>query len=352
MVRNRSGTRQRPARRIELLYAMAEPPAWRPAPAGTAGEGAGAVMASGRSRVSTARSVLCRAVSAALVRWSNSSSSSRPSAKACCSRWTTASRSRSPTRIAGFCSPAGSMVTGPPTKSRCIAIRESRLPHRELLVQPGGLGSDAGPAEFGHSPLPAPRTERGGPVRVTDQRVDRRGERGIVAGRHEQAGDAVHHYLRDSADSRRDDRAAAGHRLEVDDAERLVLRWADEHGRVAEDLDHLGLGEHAGDQDDAAPARAQPLDQAGDLGLQLGRVGLARTQHELRRFVEPLSRPQQHRQALLPGNAADERDRRPARIDSVPVEHLTAWVGTVKVGVDSVVDDVHAIGGYLWIGNE
>jgi hypothetical protein len=51
-------------------------------------------------------------------------------------------------------------------------------------------------------------------------------------GHDEQPGLAVRHDLRDAADRRRDHRRLARHRLEVDDAERLVDRRADEDRRV------------------------------------------------------------------------------------------------------------------------
>ena len=79
-------------------------------------------------------------------------------------------------------------------------------------------------------------------LRVGEQLVDARGEVGgeargidrIAVGaeldRHEQAGLAVDHHLRDAADGGCDDRRTAGHRLQVDDPERLVDRRHGEHG--------------------------------------------------------------------------------------------------------------------------
>ena len=57
--------------------------------------------------------------------------------------------------------------------------------------------------------------------------------------------------------------------------------------------------------------------------------------------VERQRRPQQVRHALLPGDPADERDVRAARVDAELVEHVGVGVGPVEVGVDAVVDDVH-----------
>ena len=62
--------------------------------------------------------------------------------------------------------------------------------------------------------------------------------------RHQQAGLAVGDHLGDAAGGGRHHRRLAGHRLQVDDAHRLVDRRADEDGGVGEHLDHLGLGQH------------------------------------------------------------------------------------------------------------
>ena len=57
--------------------------------------------------------------------------------------------------------------------------------------------------------------------------------------------------------ARRHDGRLAGHRLEVDDAERLVDRRADEHRRVAQELDHVGLRKHLLEPDDVAALGAE-----------------------------------------------------------------------------------------------
>ncbi len=67
----------------------------------------------------------------------------------------------------------------------------------------------------------------------------------VVVERHEQSRLAVDDDLGDPARARGDDRSPAGHRLEVDDPERLVDRGADEDRGVREELDHLRLLEHA-----------------------------------------------------------------------------------------------------------
>src|SRR5438552_1362254 len=81
-----------------------------------------------------------------------------------------------------------------------------------------------------------------------------------VLDRHEEPGLAVHDDFDDPARRGGDDRGLAGHRLEVDDPERLVDRRAREHRRVAEDLDHLRLGQHLLDPEDAVARLAQLRD--------------------------------------------------------------------------------------------
>ena len=107
------------------------------------------------------------------------------------------------------------------------------------------------------------------------------------------------------------DSGLAGHRLQVHDAHRLVDGRADEHGRVGEDLDHLGAGQHLRDPDDARRARAEPATSSVDLGGDLRGVGRARAEHQLGVGVEVAGGAEQVDQALLPGDPADEDDVRP-----------------------------------------
>ena len=63
-------------------------------------------------------------------------------------------------------------------------------------------------------------------------------------------------------------------------------------------------------------------------------------------------RLEQVRDALLAGDPPDEDDRRLGRVDAVALEHVGARVGRVLLGVDPVVDDVHAVRVDRRIGGE
>ena len=71
---------------------------------------------------------------------------------------------------------------------------------------------------------------------VREHRVDRLGQRGVVAGRHQQPRFAVLDERLEATDARADYRRPAGHRLERDEAERLGERRhrADVRGGVVE----------------------------------------------------------------------------------------------------------------------
>ena len=122
------------------------------------------------------------------------------------------------------------------------------------------------------------------------------------------------------------DGRAAGHRLQVDDAERLVHRGADEHGGVREELDHVRARQHLRDPVHALAYAAQLLEQVAELPVDLRGVGGARAQHDLRGRVDVPDRAQQMGHALLAGDAADEQDVRAAGVDADAVEHVRAVV--------------------------
>ncbi len=138
---------------------------------------------------------------------------------------------------------------------------------------------------------------------------------------------------------------AAGHGLQVDDAQRLVQRRAREHRRVAEDLDDLGLGQHAGDPDHAGPGRPQVLDQPGTPRLP------ARACPPARRTA-PAGPPGSSRCAARSSTGSPFcRVTRPTnttdgRAGSMPYRASTAGagVGGVLHRVDPVADDVHSPG--------
>ena len=98
---------------------------------------------------------------------------------------------------------------------------------------------------------------------------------------HQPAGFAVDDDLRDAAGGRRDDGQLTGHRLEVDDAERLVDRGTGEDRAVREQGDDLRAREHLGDPDDALALSAQALHEALDLAHDLRAYQARRRKDEL-----------------------------------------------------------------------
>ena len=173
-------------------------------------------------------------------------------------------------------------------------------------VQARRLRGDRLPAELGDRPVPPGPAERVRAGRITKQRVQGSGQRFRVVRRDQQPGFAIADHLGDPADRGGHDRGAAGHRLQVHDAERFVQRRAGEYRRVRQQLDHRALGQHLRYPDHPGPRRAQVRDQALDLGGQFRRVRLPGAEHELGRRIQRGRGPQQHRDALLPGDPAHE----------------------------------------------
>ena len=152
----------------------------------------------------------------------------------------------------------GCAATGTGVRGYRGELARRRSPRAGRWYSAHRLLRDRRPGEALDRPGAAGAAHLRGPRRVADDSVDALGERGgeggrvarlagaVVAGldRHEQAGLAVDDDLDDAAGRRGHDRGLAGHRLEVDDPQRLVDRRAREDGRVAEDLDHVGLGQH------------------------------------------------------------------------------------------------------------
>ena len=105
-----------------------------------------------------------------------------------------------------------------------------------------------------------------------------------------------------------------------------------------------GLGIISSIQNTPSRVAFSVFDPRRDLRAELGRVRRARAQHELGVGRELLDRLQQVHDALLARDPADEHDRRLRRVDAVLLEHVGVRVRLVLVGVDPVVDHVHAIG--------
>ena len=235
----------------------------------------------------------------------------------------------------------------------------------ERTVQLGGLHADRFPGEViagANEACLAHTTTQLRIVEDTHQAISHRFlkgariERGprailLLVDRHEVAGLSIDDDVRDAAGRGADDGQAEGHRLEVNDAERLVHRRRDEDLRRGQDRRHLGLREHLGDEDDAGAASAQLGDEALDLCGNLGSVGSTGTQHKLNVIGQKLGGAQEVRKALLAGDAADEYNRATRRVNTMLGKHTGAQLlarltlgGVPLVQVDTVVNDVHALG--------
>jgi len=188
--------------------------------------------------------------------------------------------------------------------------------------------------------------------RVAQHGVERPGQRRRVGGRHEQPGHALVDHLGDATDPGRHDGGAARHRLQVDDAERLVDRRAGEHRGVREQLDDVVLWQHLRDPHDAGPRRLQPRNQGRHLFAQLGGVRRAGAEHQLRGGVEHGGGPQQHRDALLPRDPADEDHVWPLGVDAIPGEHVGLRVRRVLGGVYAVADDHGTFRGNIGVSGQ
>jgi serine phosphatase RsbU (regulator of sigma subunit) len=130
----------------------------------------------------------------------------------------------------------------------------------QLRVQHDGLRGHGVPAERADRALAPGVAHRRRAGRVAQQRVECLRQRARVVGRDEQPGHAFVDYLGDAAHPGGDDGGAARHRLQVDNAERLVHRRAREHRGVREQLDDVALGQHLRDPCDPGPGCLQ----AGD----------------------------------------------------------------------------------------
>lgn len=316
---------------------------------------------------------------------SSSSSRSASSPSTCAWRWP-----RTPRPSARRRPTPGSRPAGPPVRSRrmrrpCAPARRRRgvaaadrgrprthTGPRHLAVAGARVRGRAGSAQHGLVDLdralrdglprevldragPAGLTHRAGALRVLHDAGERGREVGgeplLVHGRpravvdllegDEQAGLAVLHDLRDAAHGGGDDGGAARHRLEVDDAQRLVDRGAGEHGGGREDLHHLVARDHPLDHDDALAGASQLGDQLVHFVRQLRGVRGADAQHELDVLRQPQRCTEQVGHALLARDAADERDGGLVRVDSVLLQCGGAGLRGPDLRVDAVVDRVH-----------
>ena len=156
---------------------------------------------------------------------------------------------------------------------------------------------------------------------VGDERVRVDGGAGAVVDlldRDQPAGLPVDDDLGDAAGGRRDDGQLAGHRLEVDDAQRLVDRRANEDPVRRTAARRPRCGATSPDPDDAVAALGlEVAHQRFDLGHDLLGVRRARAQDELHVRRQRGCGAQQIGQPLLPGDPADEDDGRLVGVHAV-----------------------------------
>ncbi len=111
---------------------------------------------------------------------------------------------------------------------------------------------------------------------------------------------------------------------------------------MGEELDHVRTRQHLGDPVHAVAGAAQLVDEFAELPLDLRGVGGSCAQDELCRRIQEPGRAQQVRDALLPGDAADEEGVRALLVDPGAPQYVRGGVGPVERGVDAVVHDPYA----------
>ncbi len=238
--------------------------------------------------------------------------------------------------------------------------RAQRFGSEEAAVELDRLRGDRRPAELRRPPVrdrPRPkaaartRSESSASIRSAIARA-KRGRvdglaRAVVAGLEgdEQAGAAIGDDLGDPAGVRRDHGRLAGHRLEVDDPERLVDRRADEDARRGS-----GSGSPRGGRRARRARRPRRGTGAGDRSARRSRPRSRACRASLRRArAEPCGRAVRPRRAdgmspfwrvILPTNTTVGRS------GSMPCDSRTsvAASGRYSLGVDAVVDHRDALG--------
>ena len=190
-----------------------------------------------------------------------------------------------------------------------------------------------------------PRGRAGFSAELVDPRRDRRPRSRRVVGRvvDEQPGLAVDHDLGDAADRAGHHGGLAGHRLEVDDAQRLVDRRAHEHHRVRQHLPDLSRGSISLTRSRRRGSPAARRSASSISALSSGVSGAPASSTSCRPGSKLQPGREQVGHALLPGDPADEHHVGPA--GSTPSSSSTSVPGRgVEVGVDAVVDHVHPSG--------
>ena len=153
---------------------------------------------------------------------------------------------------------------------------------------------------------------------------------------------AVDDHLGDAAGGGRDDRGLARHRLEVHDAQWLVDRRAGERGRGGQQRDDVGAGQHLADPHDAVARACAGCSTRPTTSASISGVSGAPAHSTICTSAGSCGdRAQEERQALLPGDPADEDHRGTVRVDAVLAHPVRVLDRRPQLGVDAVVDHVH-----------
>ena len=230
---------------------------------------------------------------------------------------------------------------------RSPALR--RAGTRQPPVQPRRLLGDRGPGERsttarrgrpGPSPPPAPGRATSALTRSARSATNAGGvaRRRVPSPRgrdgDEEARLPVDHDLEDPAGRRGHDGRLAGHRLEVDDAQRLVDRRAGEHRRVAEQLDRpRAWGASARSRRRRRASACSSLDARARPRRRAPACPARRRRARAGRRGRTRAPPRAGADALLAGDAPDEDDGRPLRVDAVALEHVGVRVAAAYSSV-------------------
>src|SRR5690349_6521702 len=142
----------------------------------------------------------------------------------------------------------------------------------------------------------------------------------IVLEGNEIAGFAIDDDFLDAAGSAGNNGSSAGHRFEIDDAERFVNRRAAENTGVAVELDHFGLADHLLNPDNVRIMGAGFVDLPPHFSCNFGCIRRAGTKNHLRLRRQVAKRIDKVRYAFLPRDPADKQDVGRLRIDAVAFE--------------------------------
>src|SRR3954453_14120882 len=150
--------------------------------------------------------------------------------------------------------------------------------------------------------------------------------------------------LRDPADRRSDHRRLAGHRFEINDAERFVDKRTAEYSSMRVKLDHIPPRHHLAYPDYSLPLCRGSGDAVRHLPRNLRCIRRPGAEHDLQVGVDRRNRVHQMHDPLLPSDPADEKEVRPFRVDAIPDQGVALLDRPIFTGIDAVMYDVDPLG--------